>query len=183
MKVLVIPEDPLLDQFILKPVAEKMFADLGRKARVQILPKPRLRGVAQALDSSIVAEIVSAYPMVDLFLTLVDRDGEESRPSVGRAREQEHAGRLFVCLAIEEVEIWMLALHRGALPASWSEIRREVKVKDRIAQPFLAEMAPKPDPGEGRAWAMRDLGRQWKGVLERCPELKELRDRLEERLS
>ena len=29
MKILVIPEDPMLDQYILKPVVERLFADLG----------------------------------------------------------------------------------------------------------------------------------------------------------
>lgn len=179
MKVLVIPEDPRLDQYILKPVVEKIFADFGKSPRVTVLSNPRLRGVAEALNSAILADIVATYPMNDLFLVLVDRDGDGARSTVANARESEHSGRLFVCLAIEEIEVWMLALHSETLGISWRDIREEIHPKERFAQPFLKERAPKLDPGQGRAWAMRELGSQWRGVLDRCPELKELKRRIE----
>lgn len=86
MKVLVIPEDPTLDQYILKPVVERLFSDLGKTARVQVLSKPRLRGIAQALDPTIIADVVQTYPMVDLFLVMVDRDGDPKRPGARSAR-------------------------------------------------------------------------------------------------
>ena len=44
MKVLVIPEDQVLDQFVVKPIVEALFADLGQPAQVTVLPEPRLRG-------------------------------------------------------------------------------------------------------------------------------------------
>jgi hypothetical protein len=178
LKVMVVPEDPSLDQYILKPLVEQLFADLGKSPRVQILSKPRLRGVAQALNAATLADIVATYPMVDLFLVLVDRDGRTERHSEATARENEHPSRLFVCLAIEEVEVWMLALHRDALGHDWSGVRAEHHPKERFAQPFLAERAPKLDLGGGRAWAMRPLGQKWKGVLDVCPELAELKQRL-----
>jgi hypothetical protein len=177
VKVLVIPEDPRLDQYILRPVVEKIFADLQKYPRVTVLSKPRLRGVAEALDSAILADIVETYPMNDLFLVLVDRDGEESRSNKARAREDEHPGRLFVCLAIEEIEAWMLAIHFAR--SEFQEIRSEIHSKERFAIPFLKERAPRLDAGQGRAWAMRELGSQWRGVLERCSELKELKRRIE----
>jgi len=179
VKVLVIPEDPRLDQYILKPVVERIFADFGKAPRVTVLSKPRLRGVAQALNPSILADIVATYSMNDLFLVLVDRDGDKARAAVARAREAEHSGRLFVCLAIEEIEVWMLAIHSETLGTGWREIQAEIHPKERFAQPFLQERAPKLDAGQGRGWAMRDLGRQWRGVLRRCPELDELKGRIE----
>jgi len=179
VKVLVIPEDPSLDQHILKPVVEKIFADFGKAPRVTVLSKPRLRGVAQALNPDILADIVATYPMNDLFLVLVDRDGDEARAAVARAREAEHSGRLFVCLAIEEIEVWMLAIHPEILGTGWREVQSEIHPKERFAEPFLKERAPKLDAGQGRAWAMRDLGGQWRGVLKRCPELGELKRRVE----
>ncbi|WP_434391302.1 hypothetical protein [Melittangium boletus] len=177
MKVLVIPEDPSLDQYILKPIVERLLADLGKHARVQILSRPRLRGVDQALDADTIADIVRTYPMVDLFLILVDRDGHPKRQDRATALESAHHG-LFVCLAIEELEVWMLAAHRDSLSAPWSEIRREPHPKERYAHPFLAEQAPKLDPGQGRAWAMRALAGKWQGVLRACEELETLKQRL-----
>jgi hypothetical protein len=117
--------------------------------------------------------------MNDLFLVLVDRDGDEARAAVAGAREAEHSSRLFVCLAIEEIEVWMLAIHSGSLGTGWQEIRAEIHPKKRFAEPFLQERAPRLDAGQSRAWAMRDLGGQWRGVLQRCPELDELKRRIE----
>jgi hypothetical protein len=179
LKILVVPEDPKHDQHILKPVVARLFADLGKTARIDVLARPRLRGVAQALDRAVLAEVVATYPMIDLFLVLVDRDGDERRQAVAAAREAEQAGRLLVCLAIEEIEIWMLALHHDKLGASWRAVRREISLKERFAQPFLAKHAPGSAPGDGCSWAMRGLGGQWKGACRRCPELAELRDRIQ----
>lgn len=179
MKVLVVPEDPTLDQYILKPIVERLLADLGKQARVQVLSRPRLRGIAQALDATIIADIIQTYPMVDLFLIMVDRDGDPKRPERATALESTQQ-RLFVCLAIEEIEVWMLAAHRDTLTGAWSEIRREHHPKERYAHPFLAERAPKLDPGQGRAWAMRELPGKWKGVLSACEELEGLKHRLHE---
>jgi hypothetical protein len=178
VKVMVIPEDPTLDQYILKPVMERMFLDLGRRARVEVLANPRLRGVAQALDAATVARVMAMYPMIDLFCLMVDRDGVPERPVEARARETEHPDRLMVCLAVEEVEVWMLAVHRERLAASWQDIRSERDPKERFARPFLEAHAPRQSLGAGRVWAMRDLGNKWRGVLAVCPELEELKQRL-----
>jgi hypothetical protein len=69
---------------------------------------PRLRSVNQALDSSIVRHIVGTYSMIDLFLLTVDRDADEHRAKRAHTLETEHPGRLFACLAVDEVEVWML---------------------------------------------------------------------------
>jgi hypothetical protein len=37
LKVLVAPEDPTLDQYVLKPIVERLFADLGKTPRVLVL--------------------------------------------------------------------------------------------------------------------------------------------------
>jgi hypothetical protein len=42
----------------------------------------------------------------------------------------------------------------------------------------LAAHAPKLDAGQGRKWAMRDLGTRWKGLLAVCPELADLKNRI-----
>lgn len=178
MKVLIIPEDPALDRFILKPIVEHIFADLGKSPWIEVLSNPRLRGVAQAFDASVLASIVSTRPMFDLFLVLIDRDGDTRRSTLAAQREAEYPGKLFVCLAIEEVEVWMLASHRRNLKFPWRQIRSEIHPKERFAQPFLAEKIRELNRGGAREWAMEALGAHWKGVLQCCPELKDLQQRI-----
>lgn len=175
---MVVPEDPVLDQYVLKPIVERMFEDLGRRARVEVLANPRMRGVAQALDHHILARVISQYPMFDAFLVMIDRDGVQSREAEARAREAEHEGRLFACLAVEEVEVWMLALHRERIDVPWREVRSERDPKERFAHPLLAQLAPRVALGGGRKRAMEPLGRRWQSLLQVCPELAELRQRL-----
>ena len=76
---MVVPEDPTIDQYVLKPIVERLFTDLGTTPRVQVLSNPRLHGVSQALDASILADIVETNRMIDVFLVLVDRDGDDIR--------------------------------------------------------------------------------------------------------
>ena len=182
MRVLVVPEDPVKDRYILKPVVEQIFDDLGRpKTRVDVLENPRLQGVAEALSKKILADIVEGarYQMIDLFLILVDRDGEASRSHVAAEREQDHPNRLFVCLAVEEVQVWMLALHRDAIKAPWRQVRAEHHPKETFAEPFLVERAPRGNPGRGRAWAMHSLDRKaWRVLLDLCPELDNLKQKI-----
>lgn len=183
MRVLVVPEDPVKDRYILKPIVEQLFEDLGRpRARIDILENPRLRGVAEALSKDTLANILLSprYQMIDVFVVLIDRDGNLSeRPRVVGEREREHPDRLVVCLAIEEVEVWMLALHRDAMGIAWREIRTVVNPKTLFAEHFLLQHAPKGSPGQGRAWAMHALDRKtWRVLLQFCPELLELKQRL-----
>ncbi|NNB96738.1 hypothetical protein HJC10_21745 [Corallococcus exiguus] len=179
MKVLVIPEDPTRDQYILKPIVEKLFEDLGRKARVEVLKDPHLRGTSEALDKRTIESIVAENPMENLFLLMVDRDGDRMRNSHHAAgREADHPHRLIACLAREEVEVWMLALHRDELGAAWAEVRAHTDPKEQYADPFLRQKGWLMQVGSGRKRAMQGLGSQWQALLTVCPELKDLRDRL-----
>jgi len=80
MNVLVIPEDFRNDQYVLKPLIKAMLAAAGKpQARVRVCQRPLLGGISQATDPARITEIIRAYPMVDLFLLIVDRDGVETR--------------------------------------------------------------------------------------------------------
>ncbi len=180
MNVLIIPEDPTKDKYVLKPIVEQLFDDLGRRAKVVVLENPRLQGVDEALAAAQTAAIVQQYSFMQLFLTLVDRDGKADRQRIAVAREQEHPGKLFVCLAVEEIEVWMLAVHRHSFDIAWAGVRQDPHPKERFSDPFLKANAPKPDPGPGmgRKWAMRGVSGKWKGMLQACPELGELQNRI-----
>lgn len=125
MRVLIIPEDPTLDQYVLKPVVAAIFDALGRKTRVNVLQNPRLRSVNQALDSKIIEGIIASYPQEDLFLLLLDNDCEKTRIEKIRAREQAFSNAkkiLLGGLAFEEVEMWALAVYDDPLPHSSQEM-------------------------------------------------------------
>jgi hypothetical protein len=181
LRVLVIPEDPTNDQHVLKPICERLFQELGRPARIDVLHDPHLRGVTEALDAEVVRSIVDENPMIQLFLLLVDRDGRPDRPAgnTDRAatREREHAGKLLACLAIEEVEVWLLALHED-IDANWQDVRSEPDPKERFFDPFVTKKGWTGEVGGGRKKAMRVLAARWRRLLDRCSELADLEARL-----
>jgi hypothetical protein len=180
VRVLVIPEDPVHDSYVLKPIVERLFRELGKRARVDVLHKPRMKGIDQALAKQSLESVVRDHPMVNVFLVLVDRDGIESRAERAAAREAEHPNRLFVCLAVEEVEVWMLALYAGDLGVEWGEVRTDPHPKERFAEPLLKKIAPRGSIGAGRVRAMDTLdARTFSGLLNRCPELQDLLTRLQ----
>ena len=82
MNVLVIPEDFRKDQYILKPLFERLFRSFrkGRRARVRVCQEPALGGIGEALKSERILEIVSRYEgMTEIFILCVDRDGVATR--------------------------------------------------------------------------------------------------------
>lgn len=177
MKVLVICEDPTNDEHIVKPVIANLFEDLGRAAQVEVLWNPRLRGFEHLMSQ--LDGVLQDNPMVGVFLVIADRDGSGSNHDKQRLQAVECQHRnLVTCCAVEEVETWMLALHRDRLPA-WQQIRAERSVKEVYAQPFL-EQGRFKGPGHGRKAAMREaIGAGWKGLLQLCPEVLDLKDRIE----
>ena len=64
--VLVIPEDPKWNGYILKPLAKKLMESAGKpKARTVVVPKPRLRGYEHA-RRAIRDELPDSYGFFDL---------------------------------------------------------------------------------------------------------------------
>lgn len=181
MKVLIIPEDPTLDQHILKPIVERIFADLACPARVEVLRDPHISGAAQALDAEQVRGIVEDNKMIDLFLLLVDRDCDRvHHEAKALARQADHPERLIAALAWQEVEVWALALHRDELGTPWPTVRADCDPKEAYFDPFIARKGWTETVGKGRKRAMRDLGQGWRGMLEVCPEIKALKDAIED---
>lgn len=175
MKVLVIPEDPVLDEHILKPIVEQLIADLEITARVEVLQDPRMRGSSYALDPATIAGVVEDNPMVDLFLLIVDRDCDrEGHTAKAAAIAAQHSGKLLACVAREEVETWALALHRSELPESWNVVRADCDPKERYFEPLVRRKQWR-GPGGGRKRAMKDLGPAFRGLLQVCSELAVLR--------
>lgn len=183
MRTLVIPENPTLDQYVLKPVVERIFADLERKCRVDVLKDPYISGVSQALSAETIGEVLARYPMIDLFLLVVDRDCEESRENgavAARVAQAAALGKSLVgCLAIEEVETWALALFRDEVGGRWQQIRAECHPKEAYFEPLVKHQGWETMLGRGRVEAMKKLPGNWKALKQRCLEIQELQDAIE----
>lgn len=89
---------------------------------------------------------------------------------VAAARQREHEGKLIACLARQEVEVWMLALHADRLNARFADVRAHCDPKEAWAEPLLDELG-RDGPGRGRKRAMRALAGNWRSLRSRCPEL------------
>ena len=189
MKVLVIPEDFRKDQYMLKPVVEAMLQHLGYRARVRVCQDPLLGGVSQALRWHNIQNILRRYPMVDLFLLCVDRDGETSRREKLNYLERQAAeelacggkARWFLAEnAWQEIEVWVLAGMQD-LPNDWSwqDIRAEVHPKETFFTPYVLKREKQDSPGGGRKSLGLMAGKNYKRIRDLCDEVAVLESRLE----
>ena len=91
MKVMIIPEDFKNDQYILKPLFSRLFRNIGiPSVEILICQNPRLRGVAEALNTDRLTQIIERYGgMMDAFVLCVDRDGVMGRRDSLDRIEQE----------------------------------------------------------------------------------------------
>lgn len=183
MKVAVITEDPTHDQYIIKPVVNRILNDLKKpKAKVEILSNSGPRGVDQALDVENIVRIIDRRPMFDLFLIVVDSDCEKGRQVALEncvMKAVEASGKAVIgCLAVEAIEIWALALHRDELPDPWSTVREDCHPKTDYYEPLAKRNGWLTGPGQGRVAAMKAISRQWRSLVGMCPELEKLRNNI-----
>lgn len=96
MNILIIPEDFRKDQYILRPVVKAILSYLKKpNANVRVCQDPLLGGISQALQWRNIAQIIEMYDgMVDIFLLLVDRDGQPGRRTALDAIELQAASAL-----------------------------------------------------------------------------------------
>jgi hypothetical protein len=176
-RVLVIPEDPTYNGYILKPIVERMLSELGkRNADVTVLTNPKLNGYPHAV-SAIRGDLIDRYRHLDLWLFLpdADRSSDLSPLESDLSRRGVH---LFCCAAVPEVEAWLLAGHRSKLSVSWSEVRRQPHLKEDVFGPFLAQYGDNRSPGGGRERLVGETLANYRGLLSVCPELADLEERL-----
>lgn len=184
LNVLVIAEDYRLDQYVLKPLVEKMMAAVGQpRARVQMCMDPFFTGVDHVLKLESLREIVDTNRLADLYLLIVDRDGKEGRETVITNREAEMREvvgdrQAFVgALAWQEVEVWLLGGH-DTQDFVWEEVRASGHPKEDYFDPFSAEKGVESGPGYGRKALAEEMARRYSRVCQRCPEVQDLEDRI-----
>lgn len=167
MNVLIIAEDPIKDQHILKPIIEAMLGYLGKRAATVAVHQERLGGFGQALKKERIAMIVKERRhSVDLFIECIDRDCQyEGHPHAHQNRrkvldfieghiQQEFPEATFLAEnAIEEIEVWVLAGldWKAAFPGwTWQGIRTDCNPKETYFEPLVKNLGVFDEPGNGR---------------------------------
>lgn len=182
--VLVVPEDPANNGYILKPLVSRMLAECGKpNAVVTVLSNPRAQGYEHA-KRLLQTRIFEAYRHKNLLLFLPDADGKDRTDEFGSLEgEAARRGvRLLCCAAVQEVEAWLLAGHRERLDRRWPEVRGDVSVKENVFQPFLAKHGNLKAAGGGRDVLMKEAVSGYGSLLQVCPELADLERRIRETL-
>lgn len=186
--VLIIAEDWRYDQYILKPLIQALLARLGKgRAKVQMCRDPMLRGVSQVLTTDAIREVIEVNPLADLYLLIVDRDGEE-----GRGDQLEHVSdhgrehlrdrqQLLGEHAHQEVEVWLLAGHDD-LPTSWNwnDVRAEPNPKELYYEPYAEQRGVSSQLGKGRKRLGDEAARRYDRVRQLCEEVAALEGGIEQ---
>lgn len=177
LQVLVIPEDQTYNGYILLPIVKRVLFELGKpNARVSMLPDPKLNGYPHAV-SAIRGDLIRRYKHVGLWLFLPDADRADDLRWL-ESELGEHGINLFCCAAQPEVEAWLLAGHRDKLPIPWGDVRQHAHMKEDVFEPFLKEYGDRRSPGGGRERLVRETLNNYRGLLDVCPELRQLEGRL-----
>jgi hypothetical protein len=179
-RVLIIPEDPTNDQHILRPLVARLLRECGKgNAKVVMLRNPAVSGFEDACGK--LPEIRKAFGHFDLLVFLPDADGKDRSQRFAQF-EAEPGPKLICCAAVEEVEAWLLAGHTDKLTQPWPAVRADISVKENFFVPFLREYGNRR-PGGGRFELMQQTLANLRGLLERCPELARLEERICEALA
>ncbi len=179
LRVLVIPEDPTYNGYILRPLVERMLEEVGKpRARVTVLTNPKLQGYDHAVQA-IRFELPERYAHWDLWLFLPDADRAQNLDELESALAEKGV-RLLCCAAVPELEAWLLAGHRDRLKLEWAEVRDHPSLKEEVFAAFLRAHGDLRSAGGGREMLMRQTLANYTGLLKLCPELARLENRLRE---
>lgn len=180
LKVLVIPEDPTNNGYILKPLVSKLLDLCGKPhAKVSVLTNPKADGYDHA-KKLLRTQVLDRYAHMDLLLFLPDSDGQDKQPEFDELERvaREKSISLLCCAANPEVEIWLLAGHIDKLDFKWDELRKHHRLKEDVFNPFLEKNGDHRRAGGGRDLLMMETLKNIDGLLGRCNELAKLMDRI-----
>ncbi|MDE0049854.1 MAG: hypothetical protein OXO52_08740 [Rhodospirillales bacterium] len=172
MNVLVIPEDFRNDQYILKPLFDRLFSNLGKpQARVQVCLEPLLGGIREALKTERIQEVIDQYDgMTDIFILCVDRDGDLGRRiRLNQIEDDFGPDRIFLAEnAWEEIETWVLAGLDLPKDWIWADVRAEVHVKEAYFEPLAVQRGVADGPGGGRKVLAEEAARRISVIRRKC---------------
>ena len=173
VKALIIPEDFRKDQYMLKPIFERLLRSIGDGSpKVRVCQDPLLGGIREALKSERIAEVLDANSgMYDVYVLCLDRDGETGRRQRLDQLESEfgHSRAFFAANAWEELETWVLAGLDLPSDWRWEIVRAEVHVKEQYFEPLAAQRGLSDAPGGGRKALGDEASRNIGAIRQKCP--------------
>lgn len=179
--VLVIPEDPTWNGYILKPLTAAVLADAGKpNAKIKLLENPRVQGYDHAVNA-IRNELPDRYGFFDLWLFLPDADRASADAMENLEAELDSKRMPLLCCPAEpEVEIYACAAFRDDLPGTWQDARTSTRMKEEVFEPLLEQRGDPRRPGRGRDLMIEASLQNLQLLFQLCPEIERLRDRIAE---
>jgi hypothetical protein len=184
-RVLVVPEDPTHNGYILRPLVQRIMSECGRpNSRVVVLSNPKASGYEHA-KSLLVSKVLDSWSHFNLVLFLPDADGKDKSHEFQNleAIADTRGVKLFCCAAVQEVEVWLLAGHTSKLSSPWTKVRADTSLKENVFEPFLKAHGDPKRAGGGRDLLMRETLSNYSGLRDRCPELAVLETRIHQSLT
>ena len=181
--VLVIPEDPVKNGYILKPLIEAIFTSAGRpRAKVKVLENPRFTGYDVAVDTTR-NELWKRYSFMDFWIFIPDADRASNQAMRDLENDLRHRNVcLFCCPAEPEVEIYACLPFRNEMRISWVEARVHPSFKEDIFDPLLADHGDPKRAGKGRDLMISQSLSNLPLLMKLCPELQFLHDRISDEI-
>jgi hypothetical protein len=133
-----------------------------------------LGGISEALKWGRISEVIDMYPMVQVFLLLVDRDGVAGRQDALQGLEKQARAKLgssrvlFGENAWQEIEVWALAGQVLPTKWKWHDVRTERNPKEMYFEPWAQKRQLTKEPGEGRTTMGREAATNYDRVRSRC---------------
>lgn len=182
--VLVIPEDPTWNGYILKPLTKALLDDTEKpNAKVKLLENPHVGGYDQAL-SAIRGELPNLYGFFDLWLFIPDADRASADAMENLETDLQSRGiPLLCCRAQPEIEIYACVAFRDDLPCTWEEARAHPRMKEEIFHPLLQTHGDRRQAGGGRELMIKRSLENLQRLFQLCPETRRLRDRIAEHVA
>lgn len=182
-RVLVIPEDPLQNGHILRPLAQAVMRDAGKPdAKVKLLTNPRVRGYIQAVKA-IRNELQEAYGAMHLWLFFPDADKAGIKAMHDLETHVAAMGTPLLCCAAQpELEIYACAAFRKHMrkhmKIAWEEARNHPRMKEEIFEPLMRKYGDPRRADKGRDLMINKSLDNLPLLFQLCPELQCLRDRI-----
>ncbi len=180
LNVLVLGEDMTSNGAILRPVVQRLMEDVGRGTANVFAPSfAGTQGYAAGVERIRSGGLDVRYGHFDLWIFVPDADlaTDEAMRALEQCRLAGNA-RLLCCPAIPELEAWALAGYADHLGLNWGDARKHLHLKEEVFVPLAQKLGLAGMPGGGRVQMILHTLKNWRGFLERCPEIKTLRERI-----